>query len=161
MNIRNLSVVCLLVALFMVVTRKLRYIQQYSGSTIKMEDGSRFEIFRHISCFPPHHNDQSCVFIVSFKFSRLSHRANKIASIIPMLLIAGFPGFISKAYAVNHQNGYWQGIYQWRSARDLEEYQRSFVFRMMNKRAVPGTLKSVTLEDHEISTYFENHKALN
>ena len=78
--------------------------------------------------------------MVRFKFARLSFRANKLASIIPMLLIAGFPGFRQKIYAVNSQTGYWQGMYQWRSEADLQEYLQSFVYRMMNRRALDNSL---------------------
>jgi hypothetical protein len=57
-----------------------------------------------------------------------------------MLLITGFPGFQAKMYAIDKDNGYWQGIYQWESEGALEEYKKSFVLRMMNKRAVTGTV---------------------
>lgn len=115
-----------------------------------MDDHSHFQVFRHITdrCETP--NSQNTVFIVSFKFSRLSHKANKIASIIPMLLITGFPGFRKKIYAVNHENGYWQGMYQWESKEHLEEYKKSLVFRVMNKRAVPGSIKSMHYEHRSL-----------
>lgn len=62
-----------------------------------------------------------------------------------MLLITGYPGFVSKCYAVNSNNGYWQGMYQWKSLNDLESYKKSFIFRMMNKRAISETMVSQTV----------------
>ncbi len=98
--------------------------------------------------------------MVRFKFSKLSHKANTIASIIPMLLITGYPGFQVKMYGVNHTNGYWQGMYQWESKQALEEYKKSFVFRMMNKRALENTLYSFETENHLLLDYFENNELL-
>jgi hypothetical protein len=70
-----------------------------------------------------------------------------------MLLIAGFPGFEKKIYAVNHSNGYWQGMYQWESMERLEEYKKSLVFKVMNKRAKPETIKSFQLENISLDAY--------
>jgi hypothetical protein len=63
---------------------------------IEMDDNSNFEIFRHITKKKVNFNSKHTVFIVSFKFSHLSHKANKFTSIVPMLLITGFPGFLKK-----------------------------------------------------------------
>lgn len=90
-------------------------------------------------------------FVVRFKFARLSHQANKMASIIPMLLIAGYPVFFQKLYAVKKENGYWQGMYEWESLEHLEAYKQSFVYRMMNKRSLNGTLNSQTFPDCQLS----------
>ena len=92
------------------------------------------------------------------KFASLTHKANKIASIIPMLLIAGFPGFNTKMYAANNKNGYWQGMYQWKSKQTLEEYKQSFVFKMMNKRAIKNTVSSMEFENHQLINFVEQNK---
>ena len=117
-----------------------------------MDKNSSYEIFRHIKCKQFGSEFKSSVFIVSFKFSKLSYNANKLASIIPMLLITGFPGFVKKIYAVNHKNGYWQGMYQWKSTENLEEYKKSFVFKVMNKRAIPESIKSVQYENRSLDS---------
>jgi len=70
-----------------------------------------------------------------------------------MLLITGFPGFVTKMYAVNHENGYWQGMYQWKSMKYLEEYKKSFVYRMMNRRAISSSLNSFELENTQLNDY--------
>jgi hypothetical protein len=53
-------------------------------------------------------------------------------------------------YAVNKENGYWQGMYQWESLEYLEEYKRSFVYKVMNKRAIPKTIKSIQYENKSL-----------
>ena len=145
----------LLVSIFRLIIGRLRLTNLYIDQVIEMEDDSNFEIFRHIAKKKFNFNSKYTVFIVSFKFSHLSHKANKITSIIPMLLITGFPGFVKKIYAVNHKNGHWQGMYQWESLEYLEEYIRSFVFKMMNKRAHPESIKSIHYENKSLDNFIK------
>ena len=73
-----------------------------------------------------------------------------------MLMITGFPGFVAKMYAVNPDDGYWQGIYQWKSIKHLEDYKKSFVFRMMNRRAINKTIKSVEMINQKLIDIIED-----
>ena len=150
--------VCLGISLIRLLTGKLKCSQQYLGNSVKMKDGSEFTIFRHITTRSLCQDTSAVVFIVSFKFARLSHNANKLASIIPMLLITGFPGFTTKMYAVNLINGYWQGMYQWKSVKHLEEYKNSFVFRIMNKRALSDSISSSEFEGQYLIDFIESGK---
>ena len=147
---RRLPPVCLIVSVFRLITGKLRLSDLFMGEIIAMDDHSTFQVFRHITDRKVTFTSKFTVFIVSFKFSHLSHKANKLASIIPMLLITGFPGFVKKIYAVNPKNGYWQGMYQWESLEYLEEYKKSFVFKVMNKRAIPETIQSLQFENKSL-----------
>lgn len=150
---RKLPLSCLVISIFRLLIGKLRLSNQFIGKTVEMDKNSNYEIFRHITNKQVDSDSKSTVFIVSFKFSKLSHKANKLTSIIPMLLITGFPGFVKKIYAVNHKNGYWQGMYQWESIENLEEYKKSFVFKAMNKRAIPGSVNSVQYENISLDSY--------
>lgn len=150
---RRLPPVCLFVSVFRLITGKLRLSDRFMSEIIEMEDHSNFHVFRHITDHKVNFNSKFTVFIVSFKFSHLSHRANKLASIVPMLLITGFPGFVKKIYAVNPKNGYWQGMYQWESLEYLEEYKESFVFKVMNKRAIPNTIQSIQFENKSLENF--------
>ena len=132
---------------------KLLVSKKYLGQTVKMQDGQEFTVFRHITNHRFPESSSTAIFIVSFKFARLSHNANRIASILPMLLITGLPGFDCKMYSMNKSNGYWQGMYQWQSKQALEEYKKSFVFRMMNKRVIKGTLRSIELENQNLADF--------
>lgn len=152
----NIPPVCLLVSIFQLITGKLKYSTRNLNKAVKMEDGSGYIIFRQISRYPVIYSKQSCVFIVRFKFKHLSQKANKMASKIPMLLIAGNPGFMSKCYAVNQENGYWQGMYQWESIKHLQNYKKSFVYRMMNKRAVPESIQSNILLNQSLDTFIQD-----
>ena len=157
-EIRKTPIICLATSIIQLLTGKLRFSKRYFNNTVKMENGKRFVIFRHITTHPLKPVDGECVFIVSFKFARLSHKANKLTSIIPMLMIAGFPGFVTKMYAINSDDGYWQGMYQWKTINHLEEYKKSFVFRMMNKRAIQNSINSIEMDNQELMDFIDNHK---
>lgn len=152
---RKNPLVCLFISLFRLAVGKLKLSDLFLDTTILMNDNSKYKIFRHITIKNDPNNSEGTVFIVSFKFSHLSHKANKKASVIPMLLITGFPGFIKKIYAVNPENGYWQGMYQWKSLKYLEEYKKSFVYRIMNKRAISDTINSFEIENEQLFNFIE------
>jgi len=151
--------VCLFISIVRLLLGKLKLSKHYLKDTVKMEDGQEFIIFRHITDYPVKDIEQTVTFIVRFRFARLSHNANRFASIIPMLLITGFPGFQTKMYAVNKENGYWQGMYQWKAQKHLEGYLKSFVYKMMNKRAIQETISSWEYSNQLLINYIDKHKA--
>lgn len=154
-RIRKIPPLCLVIALAMLVTGRLRLSRSYLGTKVRNDNGDVYRVFRNIYMHHLSKNPDGCVFVVSFKFARLSHRSNKLASIIPMLLIAGFPGYRQKLYGVNVRNGYWQGMYEWASEAHLGAYKKSFVFRMMLKRAKTGTVNSYQPEYSSLSGWIE------
>lgn len=141
-SIRKSPPVCLWISLVRLIFGRLRLSRSFAGHIIRMEDGEQYSVFRHIHRFPEKDVAAPITFIVRFKFSRFSHNTNRVISIIPMLLITGFPGFHTKIYGVNLKNGYWQGMYQWESEQALEDYKQSFVYRMMNMRAIDDSISS-------------------
>ena len=158
-SIRKMPVVCLIIACFQLLFGRLRLTKNYLNKIIQMDNENRFVVFRHISTYPLNQSDEDCVFIVSFKFEHLSHKANKITSIIPMLMISGYPGFQTKMYCVNKENGYWQGMYQWESEKALEDYKSALVFRVMNKRAAEGTVTTLEVPHCRLLDFIEPRKA--
>ena len=146
-KIRKLPFTCLAISIFRLLTGKLRLSKQFMGRTVEMGKNSNYQIFRHVTNKHVDSDNKSANFIVSFKFSKLSHKANKLASIIPMLLITGNPGFQKKMYAMNKEKGYWQGMYQWKSQKHLDDYLNSFVYKMKNKRAIKENISSRKYDD--------------
>ena len=152
--------VCLFISIGRLLAGKLKLSKQYLKDTVKMDDGQEFTIFRHITKYPHRNDEQAVTFVVRFKFARLSHNANRFASIIPMLLITGYPGFQTKMYAVNTENGYWQGMYQWKTQKHHEDYLKSFVYKMMNKRAIQETISSWEYSNQFLINYIDKHRIL-
>ena len=158
--IRTLPPVCLFVALARMLTGQLILSKHLIGSEVEVETGKTYTIFRNIKIKSDCQDIEQAWFAVSFKFARLSHKANKVASLIPMLVIAGYPGFIQKIYAVDHASGYWQGIYHWKSQMHLDAYKRSFVFRIMKKRALKHSIKYSAIQDKSLQDYLQGYSSL-
>jgi hypothetical protein len=157
-SIRKSPSVCLPVSLGRLLVRRLTYSRDWIGTTLKMENGDEYHIFRHITCLSRSQVEHGSVFIMRFKFARLSHKTNKFVSQFPMLLITGFPGFRTETYAVNTENGYWLGLYQWESKRALEDYKQSFVLQVMNRRAIDDSVTYREFDRSHLIDYLEEYK---
>jgi len=120
-----------------------------------MEDGLCFSIFRQMHLVIKHHSAIGSVFVVRFQFKKFSHKINMRLSRIPILLIAGSPGFQNKIWMIDWKTGYWQGVYQFENATAIEKYKKSFVLGMMNKRAVSETITYQVLPDTEINEFIQ------
>jgi hypothetical protein len=46
-------------------------------------------------------------------------------------------------------------MYQWQSLENLEEYKTSLVFKVMNKRAKPDSIKSIYYENKSLDTFIK------
>ena len=158
MSVRKNPFLCLLLSLGRMLVGRLKYSKEYVGTTLKMENGETYHIFRHIRSVPQSNDEQGSVFIVNFKFAKLSQNANRFVSQFPMLLITGFPGFRVKMYGINQENGYWLGIYQWESKHALDAYKQSLVLRIMNSRAIEGSVTYRELDHTRLTDYIEEHK---
>lgn len=158
-NIRRNSFICFLITIGNVLRGRIHFSKEYIDKTLRMDDGQQFSIFRHMTLEASacHSDATPAVFIVRFKFATLSQHANRVASLIPIPLIAGFPGFREKIWMVNEDTGYWQGVYQWESEQAVEAYQHSFVLGIMNKRAIQESLSYIILPNTRLSEYMERH----
>lgn len=158
-NIRCNPLICFFITLGNFLRGRIHFSKEDIGKTLRMDDGQRFTIFRHVTLDGSTSNSAEilAVFIVRFKFAKLSQQANKIASLIPIPLIVGFPGFRDKIWMVNEETGDWQGVYQWESEKVVEDYQQSFVLGIMNRRAIQASLSSTILPNTRLSEYMREH----
>jgi len=138
-RLRQSPPVCFLVGLGCLLTGRIRFSKNHVGKVLAAGDGERFTIFRHMTrgTGPA---PTTALFWVRFTFARFSHRTNRWLSLIPVLLIAGFPGFRDKIWLVNEKTGAWLGLYQWESAAAVDAYKQSFVLGVMNRRARPDSV---------------------
>ena len=141
--------------IFFFLLWKIHFSKEFLGKTVVMDDGQKFTIFRHMTLNTgKSYSDHSMtVFRVRFKFAKLSHKVNKLTSLIPVFLIVSFPGFRDKIWMINEDTGYWQGIYQWESEDAVEKYKKSFVLGVMNKRAVPNSISYEIIPNTDLSEY--------
>jgi hypothetical protein len=121
-----------------------------------MDDGKEFKIFRHMHLKSNRQSENGVIFIVRFKFKKFSHNANIRLSRIPIPLIAGFPGFRHKFWMIDWKTDYWQGIYQWKNVEAIEEYKKSFVLGIMNKRAIDQSISYDIIRDKNIDDFLQS-----
>ena len=134
---------------------RIHFSKEYAGKVLLMEDGKKFQVIRHLKVDPKIDPEKlAAVFIVHFKFSGLSIRANKRLSMIPAPFLMAKIGFCQKIWSVS-EDGYFQGIYQWASREFAETYPQSFIFKVMTKRSAPGTLSHEIISDTPLSLYVE------
>jgi hypothetical protein len=56
------------------------------------------------------------------------------------MIFMGFKGFRSKYWAVNHQTGICQGLYEWQTVSDAENYSKSIAIRILTKKSYPESV---------------------
>jgi hypothetical protein len=128
--------------------------EEYVGGVLTMEDGQKFTVFRRLKVDGNvDKHDDLAVFKVRFKFKNLSTGANKRLSIIPAPFLMGMTGFREKNWAINEKTNDFQGIYQWTSREMAERYPETFIFKLMTKRATPGTVSYEIIPNADLSDY--------
>ena len=128
--------------------------EEYVGDVLTMEDGQKFTVFRRLKVDSQGDNhDNQAVFKVRFKFKNLSTGANKRLSIIPAPFLMGMKGFREKYWTINENTNDFQGIYQWSTKETAERYPETFIFKLMTKRAAPGTVTYEILPKTDLSEY--------
>ena len=143
-------------AIYYLIISKLQFPSNYNNKILRSEDGKEFKIFRHMHLKSNSHPESGSIFIVRFKFKKFSHKANARLSRIPILLIAGFPGFRDKLWMIDWKTDYWQGLYQWKNVEAIEEYKKSFVLGMMNRRAVDQSISYEIIKNKNIDDYLQS-----
>jgi len=123
---------------------RLHFPKERVGETIIMEDGQQFVVFRHaiVEPNPGQPTIPEATFRVRFRIAGMSPKQNIRFSLLPIPFFVGLPGFRSKLWTLNQTTGDFQGIYEWDTIQDAENYTRSFAMKFMTRRAVPGSVSS-------------------
>jgi len=143
-------------AIYYLIISKLQFPSNYINKIVHTDDGKEFTIFRHMRSKSSGQPEVGSIFIVRFKFKKFSHNTNIRLSRIPIPLIAGFPGFRDKLWMIDWNTDYWQGIYQWKNLEAIEDYKKSFVLGIMNKRAIDKSISYHIIKDTNIDDYLKS-----
>jgi hypothetical protein len=110
------------------------------GETLQEEE--EFKVFRQVILDPVGIQPEipGAIFKVCFQFARFSANTNRVLSLIPIPFILAQPGFRSKTWLTGQKTGLFQGLYEWDTVKDAENYWISFPMKLMKKRAVPSSL---------------------
>ncbi len=114
-----------------------------------VQEEEPFKVFRQMTVDPI--GDQrpapGAIFRVCFQYATFSADMNKRLSLIPIPFIAAQPGFRSKTWLLGQETGITQGLYEWDTVEDAENYWMSFPMQLLKKRSVPA---SIFYNVHEI-----------
>jgi hypothetical protein len=141
-------------AIINILSGRVHFPRQYLGKTITMEDHQKFKIFRDLVVSSGDNSELSMsIFRVRFRFKGMPISINRRLSMIPAPFLIGLPGFREKIWTMQEETGEFQGIYQWDSLESAQEYPKSFIFRLMTKRAIAETVSIEILPDTVLSEY--------
>jgi len=124
-----------------VLAGRLSFPRKLVGKEFLME-GEKWIIFRQV-IVKPNKNQPAvpgAIFVPRFHVANMTVRQNIRFSLLPMWFIIGLPGFRSKLWMYNPQNGDSAGFYEWDTVQDAENYRNSFAAGFMTKRSVPGSV---------------------
>jgi len=125
--------------LLLYVRKRVIFDQSSVNKTIEVSDGQSFSVFRRVTISVPAGTpDPEAYFLVRFKQQNIGSR--KHIQFPLMMMFMGFKGFRSKYWAINRQTGLCQGLYEWQTVRDAENYSKSIAMRIMAKRSHPGSV---------------------
>ena len=112
------------------------------GEVFQAEDGREFTVFRQaiIRPGPGQPERPGALFQVRFRVANMTPAQNKRFSLLPIPFFIGLPGFRSKLWMVDEASGDCQGVYQWDTVRDAENYAHSFAMKFMTMRSVLGSV---------------------
>ena len=112
------------------------------GEVLTMEDGQEFVIFRQVIVDPGEDQPEKpgATFRVRFHVAHMSPKQNKFFSLLPIPFFVGLPGFRSKLWTLNGTTSDFQGIYEWDTVQDAENYAKSFAMKFMTMRSVRGSV---------------------
>lgn len=143
-------------SVFYLITFKLQFPKTYQNKIVRMNDGIEFKIFRHMHLKSTYLSEVGSILIVRFKFKKFSHKTNIKMSRIPILLIAGSHGFRDKVWMIDWRTGFWQGVYLWKDGEAIENYKKSFVLGIMNKRSIDDTIQYNIVPNKNIDDYLQS-----
>ncbi len=149
----------LMITIWNALRQKIHFPKEYNGMKLRMEDDHEFEIFRHVIIGQKEEiTPNSAIFLVRFKLNNMSIEKNKRFSRLPIPMFIGLPGFQAKFWMCNDQTGCNQGIYQWQTVQDAENYSKSFAVRFMTGRSEPNSLSFKIIPNKNIYDYIEGLK---
>ena len=124
------------------LTGRLHFPRERIGDSFTLGDDQVFTIFRQVIVDPPKGRQAKprAIFRVRFRVANMTVEQNKRFSILPIPFFIGLPGFRSKLWMLDRTTGDSQGVYQWDTVQDAQNYANSFAIKFMTRRAVLGSI---------------------
>ena len=124
------------------LTGRLHFPRERIGESFTLGDDQVFTIFMQVIVDPPkgRRAKPGAIFRVRFRVANMTVEQNQRFSILPIPFFIGLPGFRSKLWMLDRTTGESQGVYQWDTDQDAQNYANSFAMKFMTRRAVLGSI---------------------
>ncbi len=121
---------------------RLHFPKERVDETFTLGDDQVFMIFRQVIVNRPKGEPPmpGALFRVRFRVADMTPDQNKRFSILPIPFFIGLPGFRSKLWMHDHATGESQGVYQWDTVDNAQNYANSFAMKFMTRRAESGSI---------------------
>ncbi len=105
-------------------------------------DGQEFVIFRRtvLDPAPGQPKKPAALFRVCFRVPKISPFRDRLIIALKSPVFVALPGFRSKLWMVDEKNDCYQGVYEWDTLQDAQNYVHSYSMEFMGQVAVPGGL---------------------
>jgi hypothetical protein len=157
--VRSLAA-CVISTVRLLLRRVVHLPRERVGMTIAFSDGTTGRVYREtvvdsVGTLEP------CALFVKFRLRFVrgwGHTLFRAESLLNTPLFVGFPGFVSKLWLANDENGTYRGIYEWDNPNRAEHYARSlwWVLALVCDKdsiahvVVPGVRRDAVLEHPEL-----------
>jgi hypothetical protein len=137
--------------------RRLHLHRERIGDVVSLPDGRRFRIYRESSSSEPHSGRQVTL-MMWFRLrwvppgARLRAYLFERESILNTMLYAGFEGYRTKLWTVDHTTNDYAGFYTW-CGREAAERYSWYAMRMLRPISVPGSLGCQINDDTELPAW--------
>ena len=137
---------CALSTVWLLSRRRMHLPPQRVGTRLPFADGTSARVFRE-TVVDRGATVDPCVLVVEFRLRAVRGRGHAVfrrESVLNTPLFAGFPGFVSKLWLADDEQGRYRGLYEWDSPQRAEDYARA-LWRVLALVSVPGSVHYVVL----------------
>ncbi len=112
------------------------------GKTFTNADGQEFVVFKQTVLDPASdaNTQPAAMFRVQFRVLKIMRRRDRLIIALKSPIFVALPGFRSKLWMVDEKHNTYQGVYEWATLKDAEDYVHSASMDFMTEVAVPGGL---------------------
>ncbi len=110
------------------------------GKVFTNADGQEFVVFKQTTLDPvaDAQTKPAAMFRVKFQVSKIKPRRDRFIISIKSPIFVALPGFRSKLWMVDEKTNTYQGVYEWATLKDAEDYVHSASMDFMTQVSVPG-----------------------
>ncbi len=112
------------------------------GKLFTNPDGEAFVIFKQtiLDPMPGEVEKPEAMFRVQFQVPKVTPWRDRLIIALKSPIFVALPGFRSKLWMVDEKNNTYQGVYEWSTLRDAEDYVHSYSMEFMTQVALPGKI---------------------